>query len=433
MSTVFVVGLGYVGLTTAVSMASLGHNVIGYDLDEARVLELQNGVVSIMEPGLEVAMRRLSKAGKIVFQSHLPIELGKIDFVFVCVPTPSGPSGQIVLNNVLSACLSVSEVLKAESILIIKSTLPVGGLQEIVREIDKSGLNVCYNPEFLRQGSALNDFLHPDRIVIGSSSEDLSARVAALYSGVPGEIILTSASSAEVIKLASNAFLGMRLSFANEIAYICEKTGASFAAVSKGMGLDPRIGPGYFTPGPGWGGSCLPKDTSSLEFSANEADASSGLIHSIIESNRISKIRVVDRLRRMLGGSLVNKKVAVWGVSFKAGTDDLRGSPAIDVVEILQREEAQLAIYDPYVKNAEVFEKFFKSSALSAVLGADALVVLSDWNEFKTINPKLVHQAMRSSIVYDSRGVLSSREWEKYVDAFEVVGEAPTKVSLSDF
>jgi UDPglucose 6-dehydrogenase len=409
-------------------MAGLGHKVIGVDLDEAKVLELQSGVVSIMEPGLEIAMRRLSKSGQIDFQSSLPIELSEIDFVFVCVPTPSGPSGQIILNHVLSACLSVSEVLKTESILIIKSTLPLGGLQEIVREIDKSELNVCYNPEFLRQGSALNDFLHPDRIVIGSSSEALSTRVAALYSGIPAEILLTSASSAEVIKLASNAFLGLRLSFANEIAYICEKTGASFAAVSKGMGLDPRFGLGYFTPGPGWGGSCLPKDTSALNFSANVADASSNLIQSIIESNRISKVRVVDRWRRMLGGSLVNKKVAVWGVSFKSGTGDLRGSPAIDVVEILQREEAQIAIYDPHVKNAKVFEAFFKSSALSAVSGADALVVLSDWSEFKTINPKLVHQAMRSSIIYDSRAVLSSREWEKYVDAFEVVGEAPRRL-----
>jgi len=266
--------------------------------------------------------------------------------------------------------------------------------------------------------------LQPDRIVIGSSSEVLNIQVASLYSGVPGGVILTSASSAEVIKLASNAFLGMRLSFANEVAFICENTGASFAAVAKGMGLDPRIGLEYFAPGPGWGGSCLPKDASALEYSAIEAGASSDLIHATIESNRISKIRVVDRLRGMLGGSLENKKVAVWGVSFKSGTGDLRGSPAVDVVNILKSEGARLAIYDPSVKDSQELDTIFESSALSAVVNADALIVLSGWNEFKTINPRLVHDRMRSSIIYDSRGVLPIQEWEKCVDAIKVVGEA---------
>lgn len=424
MSSVVVVGLGYVGLTTAVSMASLGHNVVGYDLDAAKVFELQSGVVSIMEPGLESAMRRVSKDGQLFFQSNLSLELGKIDFVFVCVPTPLGPSGQIHLGDVLSACLDVSQLLSTESILIIKSTLPVGGLQKVVGEIDKSDLNVCYNPEFLRQGSALNDFLYPNRIVIGSSSDSVSARVAALYSRVPGELLLTSPSSAEVIKLASNAFLAMRLSFANEIAYICEQTGASFAAVSKGMGLDPRIGLGYFSPGPGWGGACLPKDSSALGFSATAVGASSNLIQATIESNRVSKFRVVDRLQGMLGGNLVNKKIAVWGVSFKSGTGDLRGSPAVDIVNILRGEGARIAIYDPHVKESNEIDTHFESSALSAVVDADALIVLSEWDEFRAINPRLVHERMRSSIIYDSRGVLLIEEWIKYVDAIKVVGES---------
>jgi UDPglucose 6-dehydrogenase len=424
MARVTVIGLGYVGLTTAVALAKLGHRVVGNDVSEKRLSELQSGSVSIMEPGLEDAMRQATASFNLSFQIQLSVAVADSDFVFVCVPTPLGNSGEIVIDAVLEVVHELGVSLKPDSVLVIKSTLPAGGLKRISEVLETKGVAVCYNPEFLRQGSALIDFMAPERIVIGSDSDSAARKVAELYTKLPGETILTSGSSAELIKLASNSYLGLRLSFANEIAFVCESLGASFKDVSRGIGLDRRIGLEYFNPGPGWGGSCLPKDSSGLGYSAREIGATSLLIEASIESNRITKERVARRLSKLLGGDLIGKRIGVWGVSFKEGTGDLRGSPAIEIIEDLVALGALVSVYDPYVDISPSRDFHFESSAISAVQGADALVILSGWSEFRSIEPKRVHEVMRSSVIYDARGILDAESWRPEVEIFRVVGES---------
>jgi UDPglucose 6-dehydrogenase len=254
--------------------------------------------------------------------------------------------------------------------------------------------------------------------------------VASLYEGFPGEIILTNGAGAELIKLASNAYLATRLSFANDLALLCEKAGASFSDVSLGTGLDPRIGLGYFTPGPGWGGSCLPKDSSGLVKSAESLGVEMPVVSGAIDSNARSKEAVVQRVKAMLDGQLQGKRIAVWGVSFKPDTADLRGSPAVEIVSSLNRQGASVIAYDPGVKISDNPDIVFAESALSAVERADALVVLTGWQEFSQVSADLVHQAMTSSLVLDCRGTLEPDLWNQRVDLFQVLGE-PEKPGLT--
>jgi UDPglucose 6-dehydrogenase len=424
MAQVTVIGLGYVGLTTAVGLANLGHFVVGHDVSEKRLFELQSGRISILEPGLEDALRQAKESVHLSFEASLSASVARADFIFVCVPTPQGVKGEIVLDSVLDVVLGLEKELKTNSVLIIKSTLPVGGINRISEIIQTKDFGICYNPEFLRQGSALNDFMYPERVVVGSDSEFDSKKVAGLYTGISAEILLTDPSSAELIKLASNSYLGMRLSFANEIAFMCEKLGASFRDVSRGMGLDPRIGLSYFSPGPGWGGSCLPKDSSGLSVIARELGAQSPLIEATIDSNHLTQKRVVDRMSNFLGGNLVGKRIGVWGVSFKAGTGDLRGSPAIEIIERLVALGALVSVYDPHVEVSPYKNINFRASAIAAVDGADALLVLSDWTEFRNLEPKRVHEVMHTSVVFDARRILDAESWKAEVDSFRVIGES---------
>jgi UDPglucose 6-dehydrogenase len=430
MARVAVIGLGYVGITTAVALAKLGHSVVGHDVSDKLLSDIASGQNLILEPGLEEALCQSKESLKLEFQGSLSVAVANADFTFVCVPTPAGLQGEIVLDYVLEVARDLISGLEPNSVLVIKSTLPAGGLERISEAMGDRDFGLCYNPEFLRQGSALNDFMNPDRVVIGSDSELTNEKVAGLYSELAGEVVLTDASSAELIKLAANSYLAMRLSFANEVAFMCEKLGASFRDVSKGIGLDPRIRSGYFAPGPGWGGSCLPKDTSGLSFSSKEIGASSLLLEATIESNGIAKKRVVERLCQSLGGDLAGRQIGVWGISFKGGTGDLRGSPAIDIIRQLGSLGASVRAYDPYAKIDPSENLTFEDSAISAIDGADALVILSEWTEFKSIEPTLVHQIMRSSIIYDARGVLDASSWEGEVDMLMVVGE-PTKEGVA--
>ena len=423
MAKIAVIGLGYVGLTTAVAWAKLGHTVAGHDISAEKLLLLKSGFIPIAEPGLEESMRSAVASGQLCFDRDLGTALSGADFVFVCVPTPSGLDGEINLSMVLDACRLISLQADKGTTIVIKSTLPVGGLLQAKKAADNQEIRISYNPEFLRQGSSFEDFLRPTRIVIGAEETEVQESVASLYEGFPGEIILTNGAGAELIKLASNAYLATRLSFANDLALLCEKAGASFSEVSLGTGLDPRIGLGYFTPGPGWGGSCLPKDSSGLVISAQSLGVDMPVVSGAIESNARSKEAVVQRVKAMLAGELEGKRIAVWGVSFKPDTADLRGSPAVEIVSSLKRQGASVIAYDPGVKISDNPDIVFAESALSAVEGADALVVLTGWEEFSQVSADSVHLAMTSSFVLDCRGTLESNLWNQSVDLFQVLGE----------
>jgi UDPglucose 6-dehydrogenase len=375
-------------------------------------------------------MRSAVASGQLCFDRDLGTALSGADFVFVCVPTPSGPDGEINLSMVLDACRLISLQADQGTTIVIKSTLPVGGLLQAKKAADNHEIRISYNPEFLRQGSSFEDFLTPTRIVIGAEETQVQESVASLYEGFPGEIILTNGAGAELIKLASNAYLATRLSFANDLALLCEKAGASFSEVSLGTGLDPRIGLGYFTPGPGWGGSCLPKDSSGLVISAQSLGVDMPVVSGAIDSNARSKEAVVQRVEAMLDGQLQGRRIAVWGVSFKPDTADLRGSPAVEIVSSLKRQGASVIAYDPGVKISDNPDIVFAESALSAVEGADALVVLTGWQEFREVSADAVNQAMTSSLVLDCRGTLDSNLWNLTVDLFQVLGE-PEKPGLT--
>jgi UDPglucose 6-dehydrogenase len=328
------------------------------------------------------------------------------------------------MDAVLKICGDMSPKLQSASTVVVKSTLPLGGLSKVETLLAPYKIGVVYNPEFLRQGSALADFLAPDRIVIGSRSKALSEKVSMLFDGIPGERIITDGSSAELIKLASNSYLAMRLSFANEIAALSEGAGASFTAVARGVGLDSRIGLSYFKPGPGWGGSCLPKDCSGLIHSAALLDIPTPLLSSITGSNRVAKRRVVEVIREMLGGQIRGKTVAIWGVAFKAGTDDMRGSPSLEIIDSLESEGATVKAYEPSFCNTTESSAMYSASALDAVRGADALLVLSESEDFRSIPAEKVHELMRSSQIFDVRGVLDGHSWTKAVAHFKAIGES---------
>ena len=431
MARIAVIGLGYVGLTTAVAWAELGHHVAGHDVSLEKLLLLKSGFIPIAEPGLEESLRKSSFSGHLSLEKDLGAALDGADFVFVCVPTPSGDDGAIDLSLVMNVCRQLCLQADLGTTIVIKSTLPVGGLNQIRTVANNLDIGIAYNPEFLRQGSSLEDFLRPTRIVIGAEELEVRDSVASLYEGFDAELILTNAAGAELIKLASNAYLATRLSFANDLALLCEKSGASFSEVYLGTGLDPRIGLGYFTPGPGWGGSCLPKDSSGLVKSAESLGVEMPVVSGAIESNARSKEAVVQRLKGMLSGKLEGRKIAVWGVSFKPETADLRGSPAVEIVSSLNRQGATVIAYDPGVKISDNPNIVFAESALSAVDGADALLVLTGWQEFSQVSPDSVHQAMNRSVVFDCRGILESNVWDQTVDFFQALGE-PEKRQVKD-
>lgn len=424
MPLIAVLGLGYVGLSTAAAWASLGYHVVGHDVDEGRVMGLKKGIMPFEEANLETAIRDSVSLGNLRFDSALDSSIRDAEFVFICVPTPAGHSGEIKLDAVIGVCKELASKLSNSATIVIKSTLPLGGLSKAETLLAPYGIEVVYNPEFLRQGSALADFLGPERIVIGSKSKALSERVSMLFDEIPGERVLTDGPSAELIKLASNSYLAMRLSFANEMAALSEGAGASFAAVARGIGLDSRIGLSYFKPGPGWGGSCLPKDCSGLNHSAALLGISTPLLSSIAGSNLVSKMRVVDVIREMLGGQIEGKTIALWGVVFKAGTDDMRGSSALEIIRSLESQGATLKVYEPSFSISTSSSALYSLSALDAVSGADALLVLSDSEEVRFVPAQKVHELMRSSQVFDVRGVLDHPTWNRFVNNMRVIGEA---------
>jgi UDPglucose 6-dehydrogenase len=425
LSEVVVIGLGYVGLSAAVGFASLGHSVVGIDTDENRILGLVNGEVSFYEPELEHLLAQGAKAGNIQFSSSYGV-LSDIanPVVFVCTPTPEASNGNQDLSFIRSAIESVIEHSPKLGALVIKSTVSIGTTAQLESDYRKLGLTVVSNPEFLSEGTAMHDFLNPSRIVVGSTDQNASRLVLELYSSIDAPKVLCSPESAETIKYASNSMLAVKLSFVNEIASLCESTGASAADVFFGMSLDSRIGERFLNPGPGWGGSCFPKDTRELANTARQLGLQMPTLEGAIDSNSRRLEQVTSRIQSLLGGNLSGKIIAILGLAFKANTSDLRDSPAIKVADALLAKGAVVRAYDPVAPLPENSQIQRAQSAIEACAGAEALLVMTEWEEFAELSPMELSRVMvDNSVVYDTRGVLRAREWETEFHRFLSVGK----------
>ena len=349
MAEVVVVGTGYVGLTTGVCFAHLGHNVVCVDTDVKKVERMRAGEVPIVEEGLAELMAQGIASGRLRFAIEAAEVLPACEFVFLCLPTPERDDGSVDMSYIEAVAGRIGPMLAVNAVVVNKSTVPVGASKTVAGLLGRSDVHVASNPEFLREGTAVYDFLHPSRIVVGAENNEVCARVGALYKGVDAPVIFSDPVSSETIKYAANAFLATKISFINSIANICEHVGADIHTVVDAIGRDPRIGREFLQPGPGFGGSCFPKDTIGLVTLAAEAGYKFGLLESVIEANDQQLERVVEKVRRAVGGNLEGKLVAVWGLTFKANTDDRRHSPAITIARKLLLAGARLAVFDPTV------------------------------------------------------------------------------------
>ena len=412
MSKIAVIGTGYVGLTTSIGLASLGHQVIGYDVDPAKVEMLKGGKLPIHEPGLGEILTDVLKSGNLQATSDLALAVSDAHFIFTCVPTPQDDDGSADLSYVISASAAMKDFLKPGAVVVTKSTVPVGSAQGVEDAIGRSEVEVASNPEFLREGAAVHDFKHPDRIVVGARSTAVAQSVMDLYSKIDCPKVLTTQATAELIKYASNSFLAIKLSYVNDVAALCEAVGADSHEVLHGMGLDTRIGNRFLEPGPGWGGSCFPKDTKALKAIAGKYGIELPLITAAIASNESAHKRVADRVTNALGGSLSGKTIAVLGLTFKADTDDTRESPAIAVIEHILDRGGKVVAYDPMVTRFDLAGMTLADSAVAAASGAHALIVLTEWAEFKEIDAKKIMTAMSGTVVVDTRNVLNQKTWQ---------------------
>ncbi|HEX2391654.1 MAG TPA: UDP-glucose/GDP-mannose dehydrogenase family protein [Solirubrobacterales bacterium] len=415
-----VIGVGWVGLVTAVCFAELGHRVIARDIDAAKVEALSRGETTIHEPGLEEMLRR--NAERIAFTTEMPELLDGARLLFVCVDTPPTHSGDADLSRVRSVVAELPR--DSEHALVMKSTVPAGTGESIRREMP--GLAYVSCPEFLKEGSAVADFMSPDRVVIGADPGDEGAAEAVerLYEPLGGEILRTDVASAEMIKLASNAFLATKISFINEIANVCEEVGADVTEVARGMGLDNRIGSAFLRAGIGYGGSCFPKDLKALKQLAGNTGYHFQLLTAVIEVNELQKRRVVSKLQKHLG-SLVGKRVALLGLAFKADTDDMREAASLVLAARLQGEGAEVVGYDPVaVERARPLlgSVEMAGSALEALGGADAAVLVTEWSEFADLDWAEAAARMVRPLLVDGRNFLEPEKLRAAGFAYEGIG-----------
>ncbi|TWP52802.1 UDP-glucose/GDP-mannose dehydrogenase family protein [Lentzea tibetensis] len=421
---VAVVGTGYVGLTTGACLASLGHRVVCADLDALKVARLKAGQVDILEPGLNELVVEGQAAGRLEFVVGARNAVADAEVVFLCLPTPMGAGGAADLSAVESVAEEIREVLPYGCVVVCKSTVPVGTSERVKALLQREDVAAVSNPEFLREGTAVRDFLHPDRIVVGSDSPQAAERVAALFAKLGAPTVLMDAASSEMVKYAANCFLAMKLSYVNAVAELCELLGADVTSVCEGMGYDKRIGQSFLKPGPGWGGSCLPKDTHALVQIAESVGVDFTLIKSTIEANVRQQQRIVGKVRDAVGGELAGVRVGVLGLAFKAGTNDLRDSPALAVAEQLVLEGADLSAYDPEV-TGPLAGMLVVDDPYQAVKGAEAVVVLTDWPVFRTLDWVRIADLTDGHAIIDSRNHLDEDALVRAGLVHSGVGRAP--------
>ncbi|MGD8905072.1 MAG: UDP-glucose/GDP-mannose dehydrogenase family protein [Anaerolineae bacterium] len=429
MRKICVIGVGYVGLVTGTCFGDLGHQVTCVDVDEAKIEKLRAGVLPIYEPGLEEIVRRNMQAGRLEFTSSYNEAIDGSEFAFIAVGTPQGSGGEADLKYVRSAAQSIAEIMDHPLIIINKSTVPIGTgdwVSEIVRrhQPEPVDFSVVSNPEFLREGAAINDFMHPDRIVLGSLDPEAAAQVAQLYLSLRAPIMITDLRTAEMIKYASNAFLATRISFINEIASICEALGADVKEVAVGMGYDRRIGPDFLDAGIGYGGSCFPKDVQALAHMAAVHGCHPQLLRAVMDINRDQRRQVVHKLRELLG-RLDQRVLGVLGLAFKPNTDDMREAPSVELIHLLQSEGAKIRAYDPVAMvNADHYlsDVTLCQDAYEVAQGADALVIITEWNEFKHLSLPKLKKAMRQPIIVDGRNIYEVEQMKALGFVYRGVG-----------
>jgi len=427
---VAVMGAGYVGLTTAACLAHLGHDVMCADIDVDRVARLRKGEVPILEDGLPELVAEGIASKRLQFVVGASVAAATAEFVFLCVPTPLGEDGAADMSYVEAVSREIAPVLRPGTVVINKSTVPVGSTRLVQRVLSESGaptdgVSVASNPEFLREGHAVHDFLNPNRIVVGCDDPESAVRVSSLYASVEAPMLVTDPASAEMIKYASNAFLATKISFINAIANLCEAVDADVSQVAVGMGYDTRIGSQFLHPGPGYGGSCFPKDTAALLHRARSVGYDFQLLEGVMDVNEAQYERMVDKVRRAAGGALDSAVVAVWGLTFKANTDDLRDSPAVTIIERFLAEGATVRAYDPAAgdKAARTLPDVdVCADAYEAATGADVVILLTEWEDFRHLEFDRVHEVMRGSSLVDSRNLLDSAALRRHGFDYEGVG-----------
>lgn len=424
MAKIAVVGTGYVGLSTGACFSHLGHAVTCLDIDEQKISRLMQGDVPIVEAGLEELVHEGLSRGSLIFTTDIREAVPEAEVVFLCLPTPQADDGSADLSYVLTAVAQIRDALRSGAVVVNKSTVPVGSARTVTEAIRRDDVTVVSNPEFLRQGSAVQDFLTPSRIVVGGEDQASIDKIADLYEGVDAPILKMKTASAEALKYAANAFLATKLTFINAMADICEAVGADIFDVASGIGLDPRIGADMLRAGPGWGGSCFPKDTRALVNIAANGGYDFALLRGVIETNDQHYARIADRVLEACGDSIRGMVVAAWGLTFKANTDDLRDSPAIKILTMLHDAGAVIRAYDPTAKSIYSQYPWIEvcSSAIEACRGACVLTVLTEWHEFTTISPVEVASVMSQHRVVDARNHLDRDAWLEVGFSYRGVG-----------
>ncbi|MCR8923751.1 UDP-glucose/GDP-mannose dehydrogenase family protein [Dasania sp. GY-MA-18] len=414
---VVMIGAGYVGLVSGSCFAEFGANVTCVDLDQAKIDRLKAGGIPIYEPGLEDLVARNVAAGRLAFTTDLAGAVSEADLVFIAVGTPTRRGdGHADLAYVYAAAEDIAKNLQGYTVIVDKSTVPVGTarqVERIVREANpQADFDVASNPEFLREGAAISDFMRPDRVVLGVESERAEALLRDLYRPlnlIEAPILVTNLESAELIKYASNAFLATKISFINEMSQLCEAVGADVHAIAKGMGLDGRIGKKFLHAGPGYGGSCFPKDTLALVRIAQEHGVASRIVESVVEVNASQKAQMVKKIRSALGGSESGKTIAVLGLTFKPETDDMRDAPALSILPPLCDKGAKIQAHDPQgmaeAKHMLPASVQYFDSAYAAIAGADAVVLMTEWNEYRGLSANKIKELMAGKVFVDLRNV----------------------------
>jgi UDPglucose 6-dehydrogenase len=410
-----VIGTGYVGLVVGACLAETGNDVICADKNSDKIETLKRNVLSIYEPGLDDLVARNQSQGRLVFTTDVVKSIGAAEVIFIAVGTPADEDGSADLRHVLEVAEQIGHHMARETVIVTKSTVPVGTADKVAEAVGRYAVHtfhVCSNPEFLKEGAAVEDFMRPDRVVIGAASDHARSVMTELYApflrtGKP--ILFMDNPSAEMTKYAANAMLATRISFMNQIANLCERVGANVDLVRKGIGSDSRIGQAFLFPGPGFGGSCFPKDVKALARTARGEGAPMSVLEAVDDANERQKRRLFEKLRQALGGDLRGSRIAVWGLAYKPQTDDMRESPALALIDQLLEADASVVAHDPVAMN-EARHRFggrvtFAETNYAAVEGADALAIVTEWNEYRHPDLRRVKEALGRPIVVDGRNL----------------------------
>ena len=437
-----VVGTGYVGLVTGTCFAETGNQVTCVDIDEKKVQRMRAGEVPIFEPGLEILFERNTKQGRLTFTTNLATAIEDAEIIFLALPTPPGEDGSADLSYILGVAKDLSAIITDYKVIVDKSTVPVGTAEKVhailAERLDEALFDVVSNPEFLREGVAVDDFLKPDRVVIGTSSERAQKTMERLYmpfvrQGNP--IIFMDERSAEMTKYAANSYLAARISFMNEIANLCEKVGANVDMVRKGMGSDSRIGKRFLFPGVGYGGSCFPKDVQALAKTAGQYDYDFKILKSVMQVNRIQKTIMVSKIKEQYGEDLTGKTFGIWGLAFKPNTDDIREAPALYIIQELLDAGAKVKAFDPEAMD-NVAKEFgdqiqFCGDQYEALIQADALLILTEWSVFRTPSFKVLKELLQEPVIFDGRNLYSLDLMREQGFNYHSIGRTPVQQDVA--